>query len=167
MLRKHAFKTNLVPLQCRRCTKTQINIRLHIPTLVYCEVFTNMCFSKDICMWRATRIHSFPLQSRLSVIKNNYTIILNRQWGDGNSHRQKKTGNDVLLLNLLKPSGTDYIHDFSVMAINISGAVVLLHFFTCHSVKWPKEIMFSDRKTENNHLTTIYQGQVVYKLLNY
>lgn len=39
--------------------KTQIYIWPHIPVLVYCQVFTNVCFSKDICTWKATRIHSY------------------------------------------------------------------------------------------------------------
>lgn len=34
------------------------DITPHIPALVYCEVFTNVCFSRDDCIWRETWIHS-------------------------------------------------------------------------------------------------------------
>lgn len=68
-------KTNAVSLQSRWCRKTQIYIRSHIPKLVSCELFTNVCLYKDICIWRGPRICSLWLQMRsvamLSIIQKN------------------------------------------------------------------------------------------------
>lgn len=94
-------KQNPVSLQSRRCRKTQMYIRAHIPTLVYCEVFTNLCLGKDICIWRATRTHSFLRHissvTMLSIIKNNHTRIsdTDREGKKTPTHKKQKTGHDV------------------------------------------------------------------------
>lgn len=41
--------------------KTQIPIKPHIPAEVYCEVVTNVCFSRAGCIWRGAEIHSLTL----------------------------------------------------------------------------------------------------------
>lgn len=56
--RRQASEMTPVSLQSRSCRK-HTDITPHIPVLVYCEVFTNVCFSTNICIWRDTRIHSW------------------------------------------------------------------------------------------------------------
>ncbi|XP_075875915.1 claudin-18 [Nelusetta ayraudi] len=59
-LYRHLMAVNLwfkLVSQSRSCRK-HTDITPHIPVLVYCEVFTNVCFSTNICIWRDTRIHS-------------------------------------------------------------------------------------------------------------
>lgn len=56
--RRQASEMTPVSPQSRSCHK-HTDITPHIPVLVYCEVFTNVCFSRNICIWGETRIHTW------------------------------------------------------------------------------------------------------------
>ena len=100
-------KINPVPLQSRRCRKTQSYIRPHIPTLVYCEVFTNMCFNKDIRIWRATRKNSHQSQCWALYKKK---VIQDYQTGE---QKLPQVDNNMVCI-VFKLNGPTLSHNWSV-----------------------------------------------------
>lgn len=113
LTQNQASRINPISLQSRRCLKAQAYIRPHMPALVYCEVFTKVRFGKDICVRKATRVHSQYKSCR------SHCWALEKQTNEEQKHPpvdNNRTAHDEQCFS--NPTET-LSHDFSAVAVII------------------------------------------------